>query len=109
MVAPAVAAADMADALTIGRDGFTDATTGGLAGWEVTAAAADVQPGPGLTGAEVRPTWIELASRRVEPERAGHMVVVHFHVAGQGQYVAAFLVRDGDRVLGERDRDLFQR
>jgi hypothetical protein len=34
---------------------------------------------------------------------------VHLHIAGQGQHFAALLVDDGDRVLGERARDLFER
>ena len=44
-VALAVAADDVADALTIAWDAFTDAAAADLTGWQVTAAAAEVQPG----------------------------------------------------------------
>jgi hypothetical protein len=43
-VALAAAAADVADALTIGWDAFQDAAGDDLAGWEVTAAMAEIQP-----------------------------------------------------------------
>jgi hypothetical protein len=43
-VALAVAAADVADALTIAWDAFQDAAGDDLAGWEVTAATAEIQP-----------------------------------------------------------------
>jgi hypothetical protein len=101
-VALAVAAADVAGALTIAWDAFTDAAGGDLAGWDVTAAAAEVQPGPELTGADVRPARIGLVGRRAEPQHAGHQVVIHFYVAGQGQHVPAFLAGAGARVLGFR-------
>jgi hypothetical protein len=65
-------------ALTIAWDAFEDAAGDDLVGWEITAAAAEVQPGPGLTGAEVRPARIGLAGWRAEPEREGHQVVIHF-------------------------------
>jgi hypothetical protein len=42
-----VAAADVADALAIAWDAFRDAAAGDLAGWEITAASAEVQPDPG--------------------------------------------------------------
>jgi hypothetical protein len=35
--------------------------------------------------------------------------VIHRHPAGQGQHFPALLVGDGDRVLGQRADDLFQR
>ena len=44
-VALAVAADDVADALTIAWDAFTDAAAADLTGWHVTAASAEVQPG----------------------------------------------------------------
>jgi hypothetical protein len=50
-VALAVAAADVAGALSIAWDAFTDAAGDDLARWDVIAAAAEVQPG--LTGAGV--------------------------------------------------------
>ena len=50
----AVAAADVADALTIAWDAFTAAAADDLTGWEGTAASAEVQPGLPLTGADVR-------------------------------------------------------
>jgi len=48
-VALAVAATDVADALAVAWDAFRSATRDDLTGWEVTAAAADVQPEPPLT------------------------------------------------------------
>jgi len=49
-VALAVAAADVADALTIAWDAFRDTAADDLAKWEVTAAAAEVLPEPPLPG-----------------------------------------------------------
>jgi hypothetical protein len=46
-VALAVAASDVADALSIAWDAFREAAGDDLAGWEVTAAAAEVRPGTG--------------------------------------------------------------
>src|SRR5580704_19107127 len=45
-VAMAVDARDVADALAIARDAFTGAAADDLNGWDITAAAAEVQPGP---------------------------------------------------------------
>ena len=42
---------DVADALAIARGAFRGAARDDPAGWEVTAAAAEVQPAPTLTGA----------------------------------------------------------
>ena len=42
----AVAAADVADALAIAWDAFTAAAGDDLTGWEIPAAAAQVQPEP---------------------------------------------------------------
>jgi hypothetical protein len=50
-VALTVAATDVADALAIAWDAFRSAARDDLAGWEVTDAAAQVQPEPPLTGA----------------------------------------------------------
>jgi hypothetical protein len=41
-----VDARDVADALAIAWDAFTGAAADDLNGWDVTAAAAEVQPGP---------------------------------------------------------------
>ena len=41
-----VDARDVADALAIAWDAFTGAAADDLEGWEVTAAVAEVQPGP---------------------------------------------------------------
>jgi hypothetical protein len=49
-----VAALDVSDALAIGWDAFTSAAGDGLAGWEIGAAAAEVQPEAPLPGADVR-------------------------------------------------------
>jgi hypothetical protein len=46
-----ILATDVADALAIGWDAFRSAARDDLAGWEVTAAAAEVQPEPPLTSA----------------------------------------------------------
>ena len=45
-VAVAVDARDVADALAIAWDAFTGAAADDLDGWDVTAAVAEVQPGP---------------------------------------------------------------
>jgi hypothetical protein len=50
-VALTVAAADVAEALAIAWDAFRGAARDDLTGWEVTAAAAEVQSQPPLTGA----------------------------------------------------------
>jgi hypothetical protein len=42
-------------------------------------------------------------------ECSGYEVALEFHLVLEIQHVAAFLVGDGDRVLGERAGDLFQR
>ena len=48
-VALTVAATDVADALAIAWDAFRSAARDDLTGWEVAAAAAQVQPDPPLT------------------------------------------------------------
>ena len=53
-VALTVTALDVSDALAIGWDAFTSAAGDGLAGWKISGAAAEVQPGPPLPGADVR-------------------------------------------------------
>jgi hypothetical protein len=50
-IALTVLSADVADALAIAWDAFRNAARDDLAGWEVAAAAAQVQPEPPLTGA----------------------------------------------------------
>jgi hypothetical protein len=50
-VAFTVTATDVADALAIAWDAFSGAARDDLTGWEVTAAAAEVQPQPPLTRA----------------------------------------------------------
>ena len=45
-VAMTVDARDVADTLAIERDAFTGAAADDLDGWDVTAAVAEVQPGP---------------------------------------------------------------
>jgi hypothetical protein len=52
-VAFTVVATDVADALAIAWDAFRGAARDDLTGWEVTAAAAEVQPEPPLTEAAV--------------------------------------------------------
>ena len=50
-VALTVAATEVADALAIAWDAFRSAARDDLAGWELSAATAQVQPEPPLTGA----------------------------------------------------------
>ena len=50
-IALTVVTTDVADALAIGWDAFHSAARDDLAGWEVTAATAEVQPEPPLTSA----------------------------------------------------------
>jgi hypothetical protein len=59
-IALSVAAVDVADALAIAWDVFGSAARDDTAGWEVTAAAAEVQPELPLTGASGhhRPAFI---------------------------------------------------
>jgi hypothetical protein len=45
-IAMTVDARDVADALAIVWDAFTGAAADDLNGWDITAAAAEVQPGP---------------------------------------------------------------
>ena len=45
-VVMAVDARDVADALAIAWDAFTGGAAEDLSGWDITAAAAEVQPGP---------------------------------------------------------------
>ena len=52
----AVAAADVADALAIAWDAFTGAAGDDLTGWEIPAAAAEVQPEPPLPRVGATPT-----------------------------------------------------
>lgn len=49
IVAAEIAAAGVADALTIVWDAFSAAAGDDLTGWEVPSASAEVQPGPSLT------------------------------------------------------------
>jgi hypothetical protein len=53
-IAMTVDARDVADALAIAWDAFTGVAADDLNGWDVTAAAAEVQPGPPLAGDPVR-------------------------------------------------------
>jgi hypothetical protein len=103
-----VTAADVSDALAIGWDAFTGAAGDGLAGWDISGAAAEVQPGPPLPGADVRLTRTGWNDPRAERQRAGHQVI-DSHLAGQGRHGGSLLVGDGDGVLGERAGDLLQR
>ena len=51
-VAVTVVTTDVAGALAIAWDAFRSAARDDLTGWEVTAAAAQVQPEPPLTGGD---------------------------------------------------------
>ena len=90
-MALALAAACVADALNIAWDTFQDAAGDDLAGWEVTAAAAEVQPGPPLIATDDRRARKDSRAGRAGTRARGHEIVVHFHVAGGGQHVAALL------------------
>jgi hypothetical protein len=48
-----IAAANVADALTIAWEAFTSAAGNDLTGWEIPAAAAEVQPEPPLPSQDV--------------------------------------------------------
>jgi hypothetical protein len=61
-----VAAADVAKALTVAWDAFRNAARDDLSGWEMAAAAAEVQPEPPLTSASGH-TRPGRASRRSPP------------------------------------------
>ena len=66
IVAVTVAAADVADALAIAWEAFRGAAGDDLTGWEVAAAAAEVQPEPPLTSAGGH------TERRWWPSACGH-------------------------------------
>jgi hypothetical protein len=103
-----VAAADVSDALAIGWDAFTGAAGDGLAGWEISRAAAEIQPEPPLPGADVRLARIRWNDPQAERQRAGHRSSTLIWRA-RPQHGGSLLVGDGDGVLGERAADLFQR
>jgi hypothetical protein len=65
-----VTALDVSDALAIGWDAFTGAAGDSLAGWETSSAAAEVQPGPPLPGADVGLARIVRNDPRAERQRA---------------------------------------
>jgi hypothetical protein len=108
-IALTVAATDVADALAIAWDAFRGAARDDLTGWEVTAAAAQVQPEPPLTGASDHSAALPAAHLRASRQSARDEVALQFHLGVQGEHVAAFLPGDGDRVLGERAGDFLQR
>ena len=99
-IALAVVTTDVADALTIAWDAFHTAARDDLAGWEVAAAAAQVQPEPSLTGARKQSAVLSVAFLRASRESARDEAGFQLHLGGQGHHVAAFLPGDGDRVLG---------
>ena len=108
-VALTVVTTDVAGALTIAWDAFLSAARDDPAGWEVAAAAAQVQPEPPLTGASNHSAALLAARLRASRQSARDQVALQLHLGGQGEHVAAFLPGDGDRVLGERAGDFLQR
>ena len=95
-----VVTAGVADALAIAWDAFRSAARDDLSGWEVTAAAAQVQPEPPLTGGDGN------AERRYRSPvcrhaaRARYEIALQVHPGGEAEHIGAFLVRDRDHVLG---------
>jgi hypothetical protein len=70
-----VTALDVSDALAIGWDAFTSAAGDGLAGWEISGAAAEVRPGPPLPGVDVGLARIARNDPRAERQRSGDQVI----------------------------------
>ena len=107
-VALTVVTTDVADALTIAWDAFRSAARDDLTGWEVAAAAAQVQPEPSLTGVSSRTqrTLLARLPAGTLPER-GDEVALQLHPGGQDEDVAAFLPGDGDR-HASRERGVSQ-
>ncbi len=108
-VALTVVTTDVADPLTIAWDAFRGAARDDVTGWEVAAAAAQVQPEPPLTGASDDSAALLAAWVRASRQSARDEIALQLHLGGQGEHVAAFLPGDGDRVLGERAGDFLQR
>jgi hypothetical protein len=108
-VALTVAATDVADALAIAWDAFRRAARDDLTGWEVAAAAAQVQPELPLTGASDHSAALPVAHLRASRQSARDEVALQLHLGGQREHVAAFLPGVGDRVLSERAGDFLQR
>ena len=80
----AVAAADVADALAIAWDAFTAAAGDDLTGWEIPAAAADVQPEPPLPCVGATPTPGRNSRTRGQNARRSGSSHPPPHLAGQG-------------------------
>ena len=80
----AVAAADVADALAIAWDAFTAAAGDDLTGWEIPAAAADVQPEPPLPCAGATPTPGRDSRTNGQNARRSGSSHPPPHLAGQG-------------------------
>ena len=109
-IAITVLSTDVADALTIAWDAFRSAARDDLAGWEVTAATAEVQPAPPLTQASCHTQrCCSSCGRGQACQSTRDEAALQLHPVGQGHHVAAFLVRDRDRVLGEGSGDVLQR
>ena len=84
-----VVTTDVADALAIAWGAFRGAARDDLAGWEVTAAAAEVQPVPPLTSARgPRSAVLEAGCGRACRQCAGDEAAVQVHPGGQGEHVA---------------------
>ena len=80
-----VHAADVADALTIAWDAFRSAAHDDLTGWEVAAAAAEVQPEAPLARTGTHNSAVVLPARpRVGSEGARHALALQLHPGGQG-------------------------
>ena len=90
IVAVTVAAADVADALAIAWEAFRGAAGDDLTGWEVAAAAAEVQPEPPLTsaGGATRSGAGGRLPAGTRPVRAADEAAVQVHPGGHSQHVA---------------------
>ncbi len=108
-VALTVITTDVADALAIAWDAFRSAARDDPAGWEVAAAAAQVQPEPPLTGPSDHSAALRTACLGASRQRARDEVPLQLHPGSQAEHVAAFLPGDGDRVLAERAGNFLQR
>ena len=93
-IALTVAATDVADALAIAWDAFRSAARDDLAGWEVTAAAARGPAGAAINLRQrLHSAACSVACLRAGRQSARDEAALQLHPGGQGEHVAAFLVR----------------
>ena len=83
-IALTVLTTDVADALAIAWDAFRGAARDDLAGWEVAAAAAQVQPEPPLPGASDHSATLPTARLRASRRGVRDELALQLHPSGQG-------------------------